>query len=414
MNDYYVRTACRLCEGKRLRPVIRLADSPPGNHFVSKENLGVEQPSYPLAVNFCEDCSHLQLSVVVDPTILYQKQYSYVSATSPVFVAHLRQYAQQMVKKFNLSDANLVIDIGSNDGSTLRFFQDAGCTVLGIDPATEIVAQANANGIETLCDFFNRDVANKNVGRYGKASFITSHNACAHIDDLHSVMQGVQEWLADDGVFVMEVGYLLDVYTNGWFDTIYHEHVDYHSVAPLVPFFQRMGMEIFDVEWISPQGGSIRVFVQKKNGPHAVQESVARFVEKEKKAGLHEAGTFVQFTARIDHARQSLQTILEKIKQQGKTIAGYGAPTKATTLLSYFGLGDALDFIVEDNRLKQSLYTPRYHIPVLSVETLYERKPDYLLILAWNFADDIMKRHQAYQGAGGKFIVPLPTARILE
>lgn len=414
MTDYYVRETCRLCDSTRMRPVMSFANTPPGNHFVSEEDLGIEQKSYPLRVNFCDNCAHLQLSVVVDPKILYQKKYSYVSATSPIFVEHLCNYAHIMVDKFNLSHRSLVIDIGSNDGTTLSFFKRAGCKVLGIDPAIEIVQRANANGIETLCDFFNLGIAEKNVDQYGKANLITSHNACAHIDDLQNVIKGVKHWLADDGIFIMEVGYLLDVYKNGWFDTIYHEHLDYHSVAPLIPFFTQMGMEVIDVEWVKPQGGSIRVFVQKKNGPFPIQESVMRFVNLEKKEGLHDAETFTKFNERIGRSKQSLQTVLQKIKQQGKTIAGYGAPTKATTLLSHFELGDVLSFIVEDNKLKQGLYTPKYHIPVLSADALYEKKPDYLLILAWNFAENIMERHRAYRSSGGKFIVPLPEAKILD
>ena len=234
--DVYKKESCRLCGGKHLERVIELAPTPPGNHFVAKSDLGAVQTTYPLDVDVCNDCHHLQLGHVVHPEILYQKNYSYVSGTSPVFVKHLKDYANFVVSRFDLPSQGLILDIGSNDGTALSFFSEAGYKVLGIDPATEIVEIANRKGIETLCEFFGLDVAKKYASKYGKAVLINSHNACAHIDDLQGVIEGVEYWLADDGLFVVEVGYLLDIVQNGWIDTIYHEHVDFHSVEPFVTF----------------------------------------------------------------------------------------------------------------------------------------------------------------------------------
>jgi len=370
------------------------------------------QRAYPLDLEFCYDCHHVQLGHVVAPEILYQKNYSYVSGTSPVFVKHLHDYASFVVERFNLSRQGLVLDIGSNDGTALSFFKDAGYEVLGVDPATEIVEIANRKGIETLCEFFGLEVAKKYAAKYGKAHLINSHNACAHIDDLQSVIAGVEHWLADDGIFVVEVGYLLDIVQNGWFDTIYHEHVDFHSVDPFVAFFRRCGLEMIFAQRVSPQGGSIRLVAQKIGGPRKVDPSVGELTRLEHAAGLDHVETFRNFARRIDQIGAQLSQLIRGLKQQGATIAGFGVPTKATTLLSYFQLGQALDFLVDENPLKQNLFSPGHHIPVYSAEELYRRRPDYLLILAWNFADNIMQRHRAYLEQGGQFILPMPEPKI--
>ncbi|AOS45002.1 hypothetical protein Verru16b_02071 [Lacunisphaera limnophila] len=413
-TDVYKKTNCRLCDSPDLECVIKLAPTPPGNHFVAREQLGRPQASYPLEVDFCRQCHHLQLGHVVDPGILYQQNYSYVSGTSPVFVDHLARYADYILDRYAIPSSGLIVDIGSNDGTALGFFQRKGHRVVGVDPAIEIVARANENGIETVCDFFGEAVARPCVEKYGKAALINSHNACAHIDDLAGVFRGVGQWLADDGLFVVEVGYLGDIVRNAWFDTIYHEHVDFHSIKPLVLFAPRVGMEVIAVQGISPQGGSIRVVFQKLGGPRKVEESVAAMVRQEQQAGLHDAETYRRFGVRIDAIGRELAGLVRKLKEEGATIAGFGAPTKATTLLSHFQLGGLLDFLVDENPLKQNLYSPGHHIPVVSAQELYRRKPDYLLILAWNFAENIMERHRAFRDHGGRFILPMPTPKVCD
>jgi SAM-dependent methyltransferase len=403
-----------MCGEESLTKVMSLTPTPPGNDFLTKEELGREEPVYPLDLYFCEACHHVQLGHVVDPQILYQKNYSYVSATSAHFVNHLKNYATEMVDRFKLQSGNLVADIGSNDGTCLSFFKEQGMSVVGVDPATEIAEMATENGIETVADFFGYDLAVGLREKYGAAKYITSHNACAHIDDLLDVVKGVEHWLAKDGVFVLEVGYLLDVYRNTWFDTIYHEHVDYHTVAPFEKLFARVGMELIAVDRISPQGGSIRVMVQKQGGAIERDSSVDTLIALEHELGLDRAETLHKFDRKITQVREKLQKLLASLKEDGKTIAGFGAPTKATTLMAHFGLDETLlDFIVDDNPLKQGLFTPTTHISVLSADELYERKPDYLLILAWNFAEPIMKMHQKYRDEVGQFILPMPDPEIL-
>lgn len=414
-GDYYFRDSCRMCLGRDLQKVIELSPTPPGNRVLSAADKDVPQQAYPLELYFCPGCFHLQLGHVVDPKILYQQDYTYVSGTSPVFVKHLREHAEQAIARFSLGADDLVSDIGSNDGTGLGFFKQAGMRVLGVDPATEIARRATEGGIETVGDFFSLPLAQRLRQERGPAKLIVSHNACAHIDDLDSVIEGVKHWLADDGVFVVEVGYFVDVYQNAWFDTFYHEHVDFHAVAPFEKFFARHGMELLYGERTAPQGGSIRLSVQKQGGPHRPDGSVAKLIELERSLGLDRPETYVAYNDRITRVKTELTELLGGLKAQGKRIAGYGAPTKATTLITHFELdADLLDFIVEDNPLKQGSYTLANQIPIVKPEVLYDKQPDYVLILAWNFAPSIMEKHAAYREAGGRFIVPMPEPRIAE
>ena len=403
-----------MCGEGSLTKAMSLTPTPPGNDFLTKEELGRDEPVYPLDLYFCEACHHIQLGHVVDPKILYQKNYSYVSATSAYFVNHLKHYAKDMVERFDLKPGDLAVDIGSNDGTCLSFFKDKGMKVVGVDPATEIAGKATENGIDTIADFFGYRLAVELRKKYGTAKYITSHNACAHIDNLFDVVKGVEHWLDADGVFVLEVGYFVDVYSNTWFDTVYHEHVDYHTVAPFEKLFNRVGMELISVERISPQGGSIRVMAQKKGGIIKRDDSVDELIALEAKLGLDKAETLHKLNHKISQVRDKLHNLIHSLKADGKSIAGFGAPTKATTLMAHFGLdATVLDFIVDDNPLKQGLFTPITHIPVLSADALYKIKPDYVLILAWNFAEPIMQMHKKYSEQVGQFILPMPNPEIV-
>jgi len=414
MSNYYLRETCRMCADKSLIKGMSLTPTPPGNDFLNKEELGRDEPVYPLDLYFCETCHHVQLGHVVDPKILYQKNYSYVSGTSAYFVNHLKKYAIDMIDRFDLQSGDLVTDIGSNDGTCLRFFKEQGMNIVGVDPATDIAEKATKNGVETVADFFGFNLAVSLREKYGAAKYITSHNTCAHIDDLFDVVKGVEHWLAEDGVFVLEVGYLVDVYSNTWFDTIYHEHVDYHTVAPFEKLFARVGMEVIAVDRIKPQGGSIRLMVQKQGGVFERENSVDELIALEHNLGFDRVEILHKFDHKISKVREKLQSLVQSIKINGKTIAGFGAPTKATTLMAHFGLDDSvLNFIVDDNPLKQGLFTPITHIPVLSADALYDLKPDYVLILAWNFAEPIMKIHKKYNVEVGQFILPMPEPEII-
>ena len=293
--NFYRKNSCRLCNSKKLEDVIELSPTPPGNNFLSKKQLNEPEDFYPLIVRFCQNCSHVQLADVVSPEILFQDDYKYVSGTSPVFIDHFRQYVKDILAKYSFPLGALIGDIGSNDGTCLKFFKEKGFNVLGVDPATEIAARATAQGILTVAEFFSEKIGKNILKQYGQAHLITSHNTCAHVDDLVDLVRGVRNWLHDDGLFVCEVGYLLDVYNNNWFDTIYHEHLDYHSVKPFVSLFKSLNMELLSVKRVSPQGGSIRLYVQKKNGPYNIDPSITELVFLEEKIGLDKAEIFRKF-----------------------------------------------------------------------------------------------------------------------
>ncbi len=413
-GSFYKKNYCRVCGSYNIKQSLKLTPTPPGNNFLSEENLNTPEETFPLELYFCEDCNHIQLGHVVEPEFLFQNNYSYVSATSKGFVKHLETYSDIITKRINLSEKSFIIDIGSNDGTCLNFFKQKNMQVLGIDPAEEVSQIANNNGIETLNEFFNKGIAESIRSEYGQADLITSHNACAHIDDLRGVIDGVDILMNDASIFVMEVGYFLDVFQNKWFDTIYHEHVDFHTVAPLKGLFKSYGMEIFDVERIEPQGGSIRVMVQRENGQFPIEDNVDKLIELEAKFGLNKIKTFKNFENEINTIKFKFTNLVKDLKDSGKSIAAFGAPTKATTLCYHFDIdSEDIEFIVDDNPLKQGLYSPGKHIPVLDSSSIYERKPDVLIILAWNFAEDIMKKHKRYGDNIGKFLLPMPEPRLV-
>ena len=392
--------------------VFALEPTPPANAFIPADQKGAEQERFPLDVFFCEDCAHVQLLDVVDPRVLFEN-YVYVSGTSPVFVKHFENYADDVMARFSPSKEGLVVDIGSNDGTLLSFFKKAGHPVLGIDPAKDIAKRATDAGIETLTGFFTRDLAHTIRSDRGAAAVITANNVFAHIDDLTGVTEGVRDLLSPEGVFVFEVSYLVDVYEDTLFDMMYHEHLAYHSVKPLTRFFEANGMELIEALRVSSHGGSLRGVAQLKGGAHPVGASVGTAVAQEEELGLDKAETLRGLARKIDGIKSELGDILRRLKEEGKSIAGFGAPAKATTLMYHFDIGpDLIDFIVDDSPLKQGLFTPGMHIPVVGSEAIADKKPDVLVILAWNFANPIMEKHEAFRRSGGQFIVPLPKVEI--
>jgi SAM-dependent methyltransferase len=407
------RTTCRLCRSRNLELVLSLTPTPPANAFITAADLDKNEERFPLDVFFCRDCGHVQLLDVVDPSILF-KNYVYVSGTSPVFVNHFKNYAAEMIQKFKLGKEAFVVEIGSNDGTLLRFFKEAGMGVLGIDPAQAIAYSATQNGIETLAAFFTSKLAETIKAQDGKADLIVANNVFAHADDLHDIVKGIRALLKPQGVFVFEVSYLVDVYEKTLFDTIYHEHVCYHSVKPLRDFFKTNGLELIATQSVDTHGGSLRAMAQLAGGPHREEPSVAEFIKREETLGLDKAATFKGLSAKISKLRDELHALLKKLKSEGKRIAAFGAPAKATTLMLHFGIGpEFVDFIVDDSPLKQGLYSPAFHIPVVPSAEIYARKPDYLVILAWNFAEPIMAKHAKFHQGGGHFVIPVPTVQVV-
>ncbi len=407
------RQTCRLCGSEDLDLAIALTATPPANAFV--EHPTTTQQTYPLDVFFCNACTHVQLLDVVDPRELFEN-YVYVSGTSPVFVDHFRRYAEHVMAAYPpvQNGSAKVLDIGSNDGTLLNCFKDLGCTVLGVDPARDIAQTASARGIETVADFFSPELAANLRRSRGAFDVITANNVFAHADDLDGIAAGIAALLADDGVFVFEVSYLLDVIEHCLFDTIYHEHVAYHALAPLVGFFKKHGLHLINAERVDTHGGSLRGTVARINASHMVQDSVNALIALEHARGLHALKTYHRFAQKIDTLRDALTGLLAKLKTDGAKIVAFGAPAKATTLMYHFAIGpETVDFVVDDSPLKQGLFTPGLHIPVVSSEYMYDEKPDYAIVLAWNFADAIIAKHQKFRDNGGIFIVPIPELKVV-
>lgn len=412
-SDVIRKSACRICRGERLDRILTLGPTPLANAFLRENERHLSERYYPLDVYLCRDCGLVQLLDVVDPRILF-KDYVYVSSTSPVFVTHFEAFAQDVFKRFSLGSDSLVIDIGSNDGILLRPFKQLGARVLGIEPDPVIGHMARKANIETVSEFFSPAVAKKIVQHYGKADVVTATNVFAHIDDIHAVAKGVKTLLTKSGIFVIEAPYLVDFIEKNLFDTVYHEHLSYFSVSALDIFFEKAGMKVMDVERVGTHGGSIRVFVQKSEAKAPPAPSVRALLKLEKERKLREEKTYRTYEQRILGNRAKLLSLLTGLKKSGKRIAGYGAPAKGNTLLNFFSVGkELLDYIVDDSPHKQGKHTPGKRIPVVSTKRLSDDPPDYLLILAWNFAPSIMKKNAEFAKCGGKFIVPVPTPRVI-
>lgn len=413
-SAFKVRTACALCAApeQSLRKVLELAPTPPANEFVHAHELGTVQTPIPLSLLLCERCGHLQLAEIADPERLFG-HYVYVSGTSAVFVAHFAELARNLVDRFGLGAESFVVDVGSNDGTLLKQFQKMGTgKVLGIDPAAEIVRAAEAAGVPTRQGFFTQELAEEVRASIAPADVICANNVFAHAEDLSGFAKAVAGLLSDDGVFVFEVSYLVDVVQKLLFDTIYHEHLAYHAVKPLVRFFQGLGLRLFDAERIDSHGGSVRCYVCRDVAQHQDSDRLAGLLEVEQELGLFEPALYGRFKERISARGRELRARLAEISAAGQQVAGFGAPAKLTTLMYEFGLDEkSVAFIVDDSVWKQGRYTPGTHIPVLPPAALYERRPDWCVVFAWNFADSIVKKHGEYTKAGGRFLVPLPELR---
>jgi SAM-dependent methyltransferase len=360
----------------------------------------------------CRECGHAEFPDAINPDLLY-RNYKYQTSVSLGLVEHFGRYADAVLATVQPAAGSLVMDVGSNDGSLLKFFKGRGHCVLGVDPATEVARRATEAGVETLPTYFTAQRARELRADRGPAAILTANNVFANIDDLADFAAGIREMLAPEGVFVFETSYLLDVLANMLVETFFHEHLSYFSVKPLQAYFRRHGMELFDVQHVSTKGGSIRGFVQLAGGPRPVKPSVGMQISLEENAGLNRAEIFRSFHERMKEVKTGLHRLLAEWKQQGKVIAGYGASVGVTTLLFQFDLGGLIEFLVDDNPIRHGLYSPGQHILVLASEALYSRKADGVVVLAWAYLDPIRKKHQRFADRGGRFVVPLPEVRVV-
>lgn len=402
-------SACRLCRSSLLQSVLRLAPTPPANGL--SDTPGDRPRKFPLELYRCESCGHIQLGHQVSPQALFSEYY-YVSGTSPVMRAHLEAECRAILEFAAHRSAGFVLEIGSNDGTLLQAFQERGWKVLGVDPARNVAQEANKRSIPTICAFFDPTVASQIRARHGKANIVCANHVFAHVENLHVVVDAVKAVIASDGLFVFEVGYLLDVLGGNLFDTIYHEHVDYHHLTPLVSFFAQHGMTVVHADRSDIQGGALRGYV--KPGKHPIGTSVTQLIEAEREAGLDTREPISVFGQRLKSVATSIVGCLRALGREGHRIGAYGAPAKATTLLYELGLSRAeIEFVVDDNPLKQGKYLPGLEIPIRPSADLYHERASVIVILAWNFAESIMTRHRKFVEDGGSFVVPLPKMSIV-
>lgn len=407
------RSTCCLCHSPNLEVVLPLEPSPIGDAYVTAEQCQTVQPLIPLDVALCHACGHVQLMDIVDPKYLFV-DYLYHTNTSPGLVAHFRAFAESSVREFDLHAGDVVVEIGSNDGALLQFFQQAGLTVQGIDPAEAPGAKARERGLPTESAFFTSSLATDLRQRLGGARLVVANNVFAHSDHLADMAQGIRTLLGHDGVFTFEVSYLLDIIDAKLFDTIYHEHISYHSLKPLEQFLRANGLCLFAVERIPTKGGSMRVYAQRDDGPRTVQPIVAQMIAEEDARGLARPPLFREFAAELVRCRDAVHALLDQHQLTQSTLAGYGASTTVTTLIAHFQLADRLGYLLDDNPLKQGRFSPGWHHPVYSSQRLGTEPPAMVAVLAWNYAQPILQRQQAYRSAGGKFLIPLPEPRIVE
>lgn len=405
---------CRMCGSMRLRQFLDLGFTPPADGFLRAEQLLEPETHYPLQVCQCEDCGLAQLTHVVSPEILYRHDYPYESSITRSGQLHWQEFAQNVSARFDLGEADLVVDVGSNVGVLLDRFRSHGTRVLGVDPASNIVRIAERRGIETWDEFFGLPVARRIRDERGAASLITATNVFAHVDDLREFMLAVDLLLDDRGVFIFEAPQFRHLVQQFEYDTIYHEHLSYLSLKPLLPFLHALGLEVFDVEERDIHGGSFRVFVGR-HGDRPVAAAVDAMLRAEEASGIYEPLRLGRFARDVAANRDELASLLSSLKSQGKRIAGVSAPAKGMTLLNYCGIGAGLlDFVTEKSQLKIGRFTPGSHIPVVSDAELLRQRPDFALLLAWNFGEEIMQSLHEYVQGGGRFIIPVPHPRIVE
>ncbi|HUQ69216.1 MAG TPA: class I SAM-dependent methyltransferase [Planctomycetaceae bacterium] len=400
------RDTCCLCESPQLEVVLPLEPSPIGDAFVTAAERDVPQPFLPLDVALCRACGHAQLQEVVNPRHLFV-DYLFLTGNSAGLVEHFRRFAETMQARFSLKPGESVLEIGSNDGSLLQFFQQQGVRVQGVDPSLNAARAAAARGVPTANTFFTSSVAEELL-QDGPFRLVIANNVFAHSADLADMTAGIARVLTDDGVFVFEVSYLVDIVDRMLFDTIYHEHVSYHTLQPLVAFFRRFGLEVWNFEQIASKGGSLRCYVQRVGGPWRRTNAVDEMLSREQTLGAAEPEYLRSFGRRLLALREELHRTFDSLRIQPGTLVGYGASPTTTTLMAHFQLAKSLKLIVDDSPTKQGRFAPGWHTPVVSSAVLREQKPPFVLVLAWNYAAAIMDKQRSYRDSGGRFIVPLP------
>ena len=400
---------CLICRKQHVEEFLDLGKTALANQFLRADELETPEPKYPLRVGFCHDCGHVQLLDSVPPLEMFAN-YLYISSASDTLKNHLWELSDDLVGRYRLGKDDLVIDIGCNDGTLLQGFARHGVRTLGVDPA-ENLAEFPAG--DRYIGLFTASSSREIAASRGKAALITATNTFPHIQNLDDFIEGILHALRPGGAFVIEMHYLLDLIEQVAFDTVYHEHVSYWALAPMKRLFEHHGMRVVDAQRVPLHHGQLRVHVQR-DGEGDIRPGVEEILAAEKSAGLDRFETYAAFAERAQKIKKDLHEALTAIAKRGERIAGYGAPAKGNTLLGFLEIGpDLLPYIVDRSPLKQGLFTPGTHIPVVTPERLLTDQPEYVLLLAWNFAEEVVKQQAQYLSKGGKFMVPVPEVRLL-
>lgn len=410
-KNFYTRDNCRYCKSKELVEFLDLGDQPPSNSFLDKNDFDKEE-YFPLRLSLCKNCYLVQLRDVVYGSDIFDDYY-YLSSSSKALVNHFKNMTKDITQQFPLSNGDVVVDIGCNDGITLDAYEEHGICKIGVEPsnAGEIASQ---KGHIVFKDFFNKNIADKIVEEYGAASVVTATNVFAHVDDMDSFVEGIPSLIKDKGIFVVELSYLPRMFDSNMFDVIYHEHLCYLSLHPLIPFLEKFNLEVFHVEELDmgASGPAIRFFIKHIDNIIGINKSVDIMIEEEKKWGIDSIEVYENFAKRVFEIKKNTMIMIKDIIHNGKTIGGFGAPAKGNTLLNFLQVNDSIiPKISENNTKKIGKYTPGSHIEVISDEDFMKNKYDYALLLAWNYKDFFINNSD-YIKKGGKFIIPFPEPHI--
>lgn len=416
MNNLYKKNNyCRLCKSIKIKKIVSIGESPVSEKYSSKKTLPNKNDQVPLDLYLCHECYHVQLIDIVNPDYLWS-DFTFKTSRNKKIDNHYENYIENLYKRAVKTNIKFVLDIGSNDGTLLNLFKTKQKVqnILGIDPASNVVKEANKNGIPTIEGYMNIKNAENILLNNGKANVITANNVYAHVDDMDEITNAIKRVLDKDGIFVFEVSYLLDVLNKKLLGTIFHEHLSYYSLGPLVGFFKRHNLEIFHADRNDLQGGSIVCYVQHLGGQYQITNELNSLLRMERESKLYEVSTYEKFSNELIEMKKKINEMIDKIITEGKKIIGFGSARSATTLIKYFGIADKLEFIVDDNKEKHGLYTPGYPIKVLPTDNLKQLKKDYVIIFAWEHSKKIINNHKNFLENGGKFINIFPKIQIID